>query len=331
MINNALQQKLVKTALVVSPILALYGISPIYFFKPVANTIIIGIYFSILLLSLLFWCIDVAVFKIAYKLHIAYRFLLSYAATLIAYAIFTTTITRPKLPITLGASIPAYPILFILAINTIILFIITTLILSDAKKNAQQEIERLHVNNLKAQQHILMQKLQPHFLFNALSILKSLMRENIDEAEDYSIRLSNFLRYSVDSNADAIVDIKEEVQFAENYVALQSVRFDKSVQICFNLNNSCLNKKIPTYAIQTLIENAIKHNKFDDNNPLKVNIYNNEDVVIVTNNKQTTTTPNNTGTGLKNLNERYWLAAKQQIVIEDNQNTFTVYLKLISN
>jgi two-component system, LytTR family, sensor kinase len=221
------------------------------------------------------------------------------------------------------------PLIPAIAINTLILILSNSIILQFQKESAELEIERLKVNNLEAQKLILLQQLQPHFLFNALSTLKSLISENPTNAEDYTVRLSDFLRYSVQAKNNEVVSLAEELTFTNNYIQLQKVRFGDSFQCPIDIPEQYLSKKIPVYALQTLVENAIKHNSFTDKKPLLIRVSVERNRIKVSNNLLPKTLQTPSGTGLENLNQRYKLITDKEIEIVKTETEFTLYIDLI--
>lgn len=199
----------------------------------------------------------------------------------------------------------------------------------EKKQAAEQEVQRLSIMNMEAQQIILMQQLQPHFLFNALSTLKALIKTNSDEAENYALELSEFLRYTINSHNSKLVMLKDEISFAENYLKLQKVRFGKAIDFEVNIQDEYLSYHIPVYGIQLLVENAIKHNAFSIHNPLRISIFTENNILIVSNIKIKPIKNSDYGIGLTNLNERYRLITGNEIEIINNENEFKVYLTLI--
>lgn len=224
----------------------------------------------------------------------------------------------------------AYPIISILAINTIILIIINSVSLRHEKEIAEIEIKNLKVSNLEAQRQVLLQQLHPHFLFNALSTLKSLITENPEEGENYVVKLSEFLRYSVQAHAKEVVSLSEELRFTQDYIDVQKMRFGEALHCEIAIPDEVLSKKIPVYALQTLIENAIKHNNFTEKKPLLINIGWEGNRLKVSNNKQAKQLINPSGTGLTNLNKRYQIVANKDIEIINQDNEFIVFIHLLA-
>jgi two-component system, LytTR family, sensor kinase len=207
---------------------------------------------------------------------------------------------------------------------------VRTVVIGQKKDSAEREVERLQLHNLESQKQMLMQQLQPHFLFNTLSVLKSLIKEDPDAAENYAIQLSDFLRYSVQGHNKSLVTLEEELNFTRDYIQLQQLRFGNAFDCNIQTTTDIDGYKLPTYALQLLVENAIKHNAFTEKRPLKINIVQNGKSVSVCNNKlPVKMTTAGTGTGLSNLMERYQLIANKKVLIEDKTEQFCVHIDLI--
>ncbi|MFN7116019.1 MAG: sensor histidine kinase [Saprospiraceae bacterium] len=321
-----MQKKLFRLALFSAPILATYGVAPIYLFtNQNPYTFIISDFFLSILIFL-FWVINIYLIDLTEKPY--KRYVLSYVfTTLLHYFIILIIPTSPIYQNPLFFL--TYPLIALLAINTFILIIINVIVLQYQKESAEMEIRNLKVSNLEAQKQMLLQQLQPHFLFNALSTLKSLIRENPNEAEHYTLKLSDFLRYSVQAPAHDLVSLAEELQFTQDYIALQKMRFGEALQYHIDLPDIILAKKIPVYALQTLVENAIKHNAFTEKKPLFIKIQWEEERLKISNNKLFKQLVPESGTGLNNLNQRYKILMNKEIEIINNKNEFMVYINLL--
>ncbi len=239
--------------------------------------------------------------------------------------IFSSSIFPPRKDI----PPPIFPFLNAATLNTIILIIINSIINRSKKEQMDSELAFLKIKNLEAEQQQLIQKLQPHFLFNALSTLKSLINSNTEQAEEYLIKLSEFLRFTVSSHVNELVLLEKELKFTNDYIALQQIRFGDSffceINIPENIRQSFF---VPVYALQTLVENAIKHNAFTSSNPLKLSIVYKDNCIEIKNNKIPKQIENKSGMGLKNLNKRFLLIDGLPIKIENKQELFSVTIKL---
>lgn len=336
--DKILYQRLIKTALISSPIIGLYGITPVYIFNKVSPEFMMFAGIGIAVNVFIYWLINIAIIKYA-GTTIKWRwYLLSYLGINffhLMFLLFRTVLPSPSQFI--GNEVPfekdvflAYPVISTFAINTIILIICNSILTSQKHKHAAFEIEQLKVNNLQAQKQVLLQQLQPHFLFNTLSVLKSLIKENPDEAENYAVKLSEFLRYSIQEHKKDLVTVEQELKFTNDYIDLQKVRFENSLVYAINVPPEVYHMQIPAFAIQTLVENAIKHNSFTEKRPLHIKIDYADNVIKVWNNKMLSKATETSGTGLKNLNQRYKIIANNEIKITDEKEEFSVAVQLIN-
>jgi two-component system, LytTR family, sensor kinase len=331
MIGKPLLKRMIHTATLSSPILAVYGVTPVYLFNPVTFETSMKVFGFLLMLTFIFWLINIYVLNKTHNKEPWKRYLLSYFLTMSLQAIFFSIAPKDREVQFENKYSFIYPLLFILAINTIIIIISNSMLLSQKKQDAERQIEQLTLSNLEAQKQVLMQQLQPHFLFNTLSVLKSLIRESPDEAENYAIKLSDFLRYSVQVHNTTLVTLKEELTFTKDYIELQKVRFEKSLIISMSIPEHVHQLLLPAYALQALVENAIKHNAFTEKKPLSIRIQCTGEEISVINNKTPISVDKPSGTGLRNLNARYKIIAGKEIEIQDRINEFCVTVKLLPN
>lgn len=312
--------------LMVAPLIALYGIIPVYLFSTIPFDNILVSYLLLTGMIMLFWWGNLRLFRTS--LHIAAKYLISYGVSLaihLAILILTPLLAGAEQ----SASFIIYPLVSTLAINSIILIIIHMQFLKRDKDTAEMELGKVKLENLEAQQKMLNQQLQPHFLFNALSTLKSLIPINENKAVQYTLSLSEFLRYTSQAGSSAVVTVQDEIRFTRDYIDLQSTRFEQSLQISMEIDERLMKCTLPAFAIQSLVENAIKHNAISDRKPLAIRIYVAGDSIVVTNPKQLRPLQSNSGTGLVNLRNRYMLLFNKSIDIQDEQDFFTVKIPVI--
>lgn len=321
-----MKDKLFILAFISSPILAIYGVAPVYIFQKFS--VVMAAYACMVLTvqMLIFWFINIF---LVYQIKNSWkRYIASYLSVIILH--FSMVLVAPNVDIqSRVVFFIAYPVISILAINTIILIIMNSISLRHEKEIAEIEIKNLKLSNLEAQKQVLLQQLQPHFLFNALSTLKSLITENPEEGENYVVKLSEFLRYSIQAHAKEVVFLSEELRFTQDYIDLQKMRFGEALHCEVVIPDVILSKKIPVYALQTLVENAIKHNTFTTKKPLLINIGYGNNRLKVSNNKQIKQLINPSGTGLTNLNRRYQIVANKEIEIINQENEFVVFIHLL--
>jgi LytS/YehU family sensor histidine kinase len=224
----------------------------------------------------------------------------------------------------------SYPILISISFNAVIILLCNSVENAFKKNVAEIENRELKFQNSEAQKQLLLRQLHPHFLFNALSVLKSLIKEKPDTAEDYSLKLSDFLRYSAKASAQTLVTLKEELEFTTGYIELQKVRFENTFTFFTSIPSEVLNCRVPVYSIQTLVENAFKHNYFTEKNPLTIEVTYDANKLTITNNKVSIKVTERSGTGLVNLSQRHKLITGKEIDIVETENSFSVTIHLMA-
>lgn len=217
--------------------------------------------------------------------------------------------------------------------NTLSLFIQNYVILQETKLNAEMENSQLKATNAEAANLLLRQQIHPHFLFNSLNVLKSLYKKDPDKAEEYLVCLSDFLRAAISNNNIRIIRLKDELKLCLDYLELQKIRFGDALVCTVNIPEDLLeNGFVPSFSIQPLIENAIKHNELTTESPLHLNIDLDGERIKVTNNlKLKTSTEKTTGSGLANLSERYRLLSGDDLIIEESNDKFSVSIGILNS
>ncbi len=204
------------------------------------------------------------------------------------------------------------------------------IILQHWKNSVELENSRLKSVNADTVNQLLKQQIQPHFLFNALNVLKSLIRKYPDTAETYLLSLSDFLRASVSQSKRHLAGVDEEVKICNDYMDMQKIRFGEA--IVYNVNVVNINGVLPVFSLQPLIENAIKHNELTVQSPLVIDIYENGGWIAVKNSlKLKKNIPESSGNGLSNLSERYRLLSGDAVVISQNEREFEVKVKILES
>ena len=326
------KKQLIKTALFSSPIIAAFELSPAFFLNEESDlNFFIGV-FILTIITLVLWSFNIfilSVFEIKNTENRWKRYVLSYLFSLFAIAMFIVVATSVHPPKETPPS-PFFPFINAVALNTIILIIVNSIVNRSKKEQVDQELSILKIKNLEAEQQQLIQQLQPHFLFNALSTLKSLINTNSEQAEEYLVKLSDFLRFTVSSHANKLATLNEELKFTEDYIQLQQIRFGDSFYCEINIPDSTRQSFfIPVYALQTLVENAIKHNAFTSAKPLRLSIVYKNGSIEVKNNKIPKPTEQKSGVGLENLDKRFLLIGGEQIKVDNGGDYFLVSFKLI--
>ena len=269
-------------AFIVSPIIAFYGVMPIYIFNKLAFSHIFQIFGGITIrvfiaLLVLFFL----TFRFP-KWNNVMLFCVSISCTILMEFLFIVIgyIFHLQKPDFRGNEI-AYPLLNSLAINVVLIVISKSILNTEQKANAERQLQEVKLQHNEAHIKMLMQQLQPHFLFNALSVLKSLIGENPSKAENYVVKLSEFLRYSIQTSEVELIGLEKELQFVKDYIELQKERFEEAFEYVIQIDEAYLNTKLPVMALQTLVENIFKHNYFTTKKPIHFYIKNEKDILIV--------------------------------------------------
>lgn len=193
-----------------------------------------------------------------------------------------------------------------------------------------QKIERLENQQMAMQLSALKAQINPHFLFNNLNALDDLISRDQQLAREYLHKLSKILRYSIASTDNDIVNLKDEWKFIDDYIYLIEERFGGAYR--FNKIKQLTNIEdylIPPASLQTLVENVVKHNQGNIENPLITTMKIDESSVSISHEKRPKNgSVNQLGTGLNNLRSRYQLLSNKEIIIEDAE-IFSVTLPLI--
>lgn len=174
-------------------------------------------------------------------------------------------------------------------------------------------------------------QLDPHFLFNSLNVLTSLIEENPRNAQRFTTSLSKVYRYVLEQKNKALVTVDEELQFAKTYMSLLKMRFEDS--IVFTMPEHALNpeSKVVPLALQLLLENAVKHNVVTSQKPLHIKIYEDKDFLVVVNNLQPKQiVKKSSGVGLSNIMQRYDLLTHKKIGINKTGKSFTVAIPMLT-
>ncbi|MCF6403044.1 histidine kinase [Chitinophaga filiformis] len=192
------------------------------------------------------------------------------------------------------------------------------------------ELERSRSDNLGAQYELLKQQVNPHFLFNSLNTLKTMIEMDDKQSVDFVLKLSEFYRFTLESRKLDLIQLKEELKILSAYMFLQKARFEDGIHLTNNIDPAYLSSLIPPFTLQLLIENCIKHNIVSLEQPLEIRLYSENDLIIVENNVQLKMDPEaSTKVGLNNISERYHHLLEKEIMIESDDKIFKVKLPVI--
>ena len=197
-------------------------------------------------------------------------------------------------------------------------------------QEAMKREYKLREQNLIFQNETLKNQINPHFLFNSLNTLSSLVNTQIEIAGQFISKLSLIYRYILENGSKVKVPLKNELAFIEDYFYLHEIRSEGKILLNIEIKDDN-NYEILPVSLQLLIENAIKHNIATLEKPLKIAIYIEGQNIVVRNNKQKMATQViSTKIGLKNLNERVRLITGKEIIIEETTSDFVIKVPLLS-
>ena len=188
-------------------------------------------------------------------------------------------------------------------------------------------VKESELNLLKAQ-------INPHFLFNSLNSISSLTMTNPAKAQDMIIKLSDFLRYTISFHEDRFSTLEKELENIKRYLEIEQVRFGSRLQYDWEIEDDCLQQKIPLMILQPLFENAVKHGVYESTEPIiiqtKCSLHENFMQIIIRNNFEPfSKSRKGEGIGLKNCKERLKLLYKNDQLLKTNINDLVFEVALI--
>lgn len=201
------------------------------------------------------------------------------------------------------------------------------------KKATRKEVveQKLIAKSANAQFESLKNQLDPHFLFNSLNVLSSLIDENPNQAQRFTASMSKIYRYVLEQKDKELVTVEEEIDFAKIYCDLLKTRFEDSVSFVFNVKDTDLKSFVVPLSLQLLLENCIKHNFATSAKPLNITIYSENGYLMIENNlQQREQVKDSAGIGLSNIVQRYSLLTKSNVFIEKSNEFFRVKIPILT-
>lgn len=201
------------------------------------------------------------------------------------------------------------------------------------KNSTKKEVveQKLIAKSANAQFESLKNQLDPHFLFNSLNVLDSLIEENPFQAQRFTNSMSKIYRYVLEQKDKELVSVEEEIDFAKTYCELLKTRFEDAVTFDFNISEEDKKGFVVPLSLQLLLENSIKHNFATSSKPLNIKIFTEKGNLIIENNLQTRELPNtSTGVGLANIVSRYNLLTERNVFVEKSEAFFRVKLPILT-
>lgn len=199
-------------------------------------------------------------------------------------------------------------------------------------KQSMLEAEKYKTESVEAQLQNLKNQINPHFLFNNMSVLSSLVYKDQDKAVDFINQLSKVYRYLLDNRNSELVTLESELEFIKSYNYLLQIRFDTNLIFKIEIRSDKMAMLIPPMSIQMLIENAIKHNEISEELPLTISIESEDNNIRVTNNLQLRSNQETSSkSGLQNIKDRYKYYTDKLVVANQDTTAFTVTLPLLNS
>jgi len=191
--------------------------------------------------------------------------------------------------------------------------------------------QKVIAGTASAQFESLKNQIDPHFLFNSLNVLSSLIEENPDSAQKFTTSLSKIYRYVLEQKDKELVPVSEELAFAKTYMNLLKMRFENS--ITFEIPEDFITEeaKVVPLSLQLLLENCIKHNVVSESKPLHIKIYIENNQLVVENNLQKKEVlSDRKGVGLQNIVNRYAILTQRKVLVEETEKTFKILLPILT-
>ncbi len=191
--------------------------------------------------------------------------------------------------------------------------------------------QKIIAGTASAQFESLKNQIDPHFLFNSLNVLTSLIEENPENAQRFTTSLSKIYRYVLEQKDKELVSVEEELAFAKTYMDLLKMRFENSVfyEVPERLANP--DAKVVPLSLQLLLENTVKHNIVSETRPLYIRMYEEDNYLVVENDYQKKEVmQSRKGVGLQNIVNRYGIITKRNVLIEQNEKVFKVKIPILT-
>lgn len=204
-------------------------------------------------------------------------------------------------------------ILIVAIINILLTIVLEAWIFFTRSDTAQKKAEELEKALSTVRYEVLKQQINPHFMFNSLNVLSGLVATDQKKAQEFIEEFSYIYRYVLETVEQPVVTFEREYNFVQSYMALQQIRYGSALQYHVDVPSNKLGKLMPPLSLQTVLENAIKHNIIEKESPLEIEITEERDILVVRNNYQSKMSKGvTTKIGLKNLTMRYSLVSEVQ-------------------
>lgn len=220
---------------------------------------------------------------------------------------------------------------FFFIITLVITISVYAITLYKAYHEHRVKEQKIIAGTASAQFESLKNQIDPHFLFNSLNVLSSLIEENPDAAQRFTTSLAKVYRYVLDQRNKELVPVEEELSFARTYMELLRMRFEDSITFDLPASVADPEGKVVPLSLQLLLENAVKHNIVSEQRPLHIRIFIEGNELVVENSLQKKEVlSERKGVGLRNIVERYAILTDRQMTIRETESQFMVRLPILS-
>lgn len=246
-----------------------------------------------------------------------------YAAYMITRQVYKSpALLLQYMPFRFFISVNMVGVLFVYLLEKSLILYQLMLVKYAQTEKLQQQYSEVRLQALKNQ-------VNPHFLFNSLSVLSSLVHTDAETAERFIIQLSKAYRYILEQKDAALVTLKEELNFSDAYFFLLQIRFGEKVNLKRTISIDTEAYQLPPLTLQLLVENAVKHNKMSMAEPLLIEITAGDKKIVVRNNyNPREKEERSTGIGLENITERVAYVTNEPVVIKQEKGWFAVTIPL---
>ncbi|MBC6492785.1 sensor histidine kinase [Flavihumibacter stibioxidans] len=210
--------------------------------------------------------------------------------------------------------------------------LISSMTLYQVMLDKSKQAEKLQKEYAQVRLQALKSQVNPHFLFNSLSVLSSLVHLSPETSERFIIQLSKAYRYILEQKNTDLVTLKDELDFLDAFYYLLQIRFEKKIILEKQIGSEMLDWLLPPFTLQLLVENAVKHNKMSAARPLVIRIMVSEEMILVVNNRnRREETVDSTGIGLDNIKKRVSYLTDHKVVVWEDSTAFRVGVPLLKS
>ena len=201
----------------------------------------------------------------------------------------------------------------------------------DYWQKSELEMEKFQKESMRSQLATLKSHLDPHFLFNNLNILSSLIDKDKDQSQEFLVRFAQVYRTMLLTKVEDLITLEEEMDFISSYIYLIRTRFEENIQFEINIDEDANYSMLPPLTVQLLIENAVKHNIITVERPLKISLNATEKELVIVNTlfEKPEDIKTKSGTGIKNIKERYKYYSDNDLTFEKTDTEYRVRIPLL--